>query len=72
MPGCDPKAMNGSMYNTWGNTYYTPQAQWSVSCGGKEYTMQEWQAAGQDKGAKVLPYPSADDAIAMVRKKLGL
>lgn len=59
---CDPADIDPHVFQTWNNTFYSPNATFSEGpCG----SLSAWQAAGQDRGSKVLPMPSIDTIVAM-------
>ena len=59
---CNESAIAPHVYQTWNNTLYSVGANFS---NGPCATLAAWQAAGQDKGSKVLEMPPVAQIVAM-------
>ena len=68
---CDYEHLSDTVYQTWNNTFYSPNATFMISCG-KDLDFDSWQKLGQDQGSSVHDLPSPADIVAMGRKVLGL
>jgi len=52
--GCNSGSLNTTVFQTWGNTFYTPNATFTQSCTPTSYsTLPAWQAAQQDANSTV-------------------
>ena len=59
---CTAAAIDPHVFQTWNNTLYSPSSAFS---NGPCKDFAGWQAAGQDRGSKVLPMLAVADIVAM-------
>lgn len=70
---CMWQAIDPHVYETWNNTLYSAGAVFAPPPGDNNScaTFAQWQAAGQDRGSKVLPLPSVAEIVALGKAVLG-
>merc|ERR1712008_10983 len=69
--GCARQTLDASVYQTWNNTFYTPNSSFSGPCSGVS-GFEDWLELGQDSGSVVRPLPSTAEILALAAAKLNL
>jgi len=70
--GCNVANIKNTVYQTWNNTFYSPNSVFNIQCGGQSLDFQAWQKLGQDTTSVVRPTPTVPQIIAMGKTVLGL
>ena len=66
---CTAGDVTPHVFQTFNNTFYSAGANFS---NGACASFAAWQAAGQDRGSRVLPMPTVAEIVAMGRAVLGM
>lgn len=65
--GCNPSdTLNTTYASLHDNTFWAPGGNFTVSCGGQELSLAQWQATGQDAGASLGDVPSIGQLVTEV------
>lgn len=74
MRTCSASGISGRVYQTFQNKLYSggnvAPGNFSTYNAPPCDNFIEWQAAGQDRGSKILPLPSAEDIVAIGKQVL--
>jgi len=69
--GCSTTNLKNTVYQTFGNTFFSMNATCRINCGGNILNLGDWQKLGQDQGSVVKPIPSVVEIINMGKTVLG-
>lgn len=65
---CNSGNLRTTVYETWSNTLFSPNGQWSSTCGLNSFSA--WQNAGQDKGSTLGNTPTIPQILTMAASVL--
>ena len=69
---CDPSHLKGLVPFTANNHFYTAAGNISIPCGGKVFTLEQYQLMGYDVGSTVSKLPTSEQIITWGKQLLGL
>lgn len=67
---CNPDQLEGTVDNTWGNEFFTPDASVSFKCQNNHWTLEQYQQRGFDLGLTVHHLPTSAQIVAWAEEIL--